>query len=286
MNSGVENRKRILLYALVLLIAVLILLALFGPRFLPHDPYFVDVKKALIPPGKEYLLGTDYMGRCMLCRIIEGMRTSLFTAFAVIVVVFLFGTVYGVAAALFGGIGDSILMKVNLVVQAFPSFILVISIAGMLGPGLLNGIIALCLVSWTHYARLARSMALRLKDVCFIRSARLSGAGIGRIIFRHVLPNILSPLLVTAALDIGGVILSLASLSFVGLSAQRPSAEWGLMISDNRKYLQSAPWTVLVPGAALFVMIVIFNLFADTLRDYTDPKHVSSDGNSRNKNAV
>ena len=265
----------------VALIAAMVLTALFGSRFLLHDPYFVDVKRALIPPGREYLLGTDYMGRCMACRLVEGMRTSLFTAFLVIIVVFLFGTVYGVAAALAGGIADSVLMKINLVVQAFPSFILVISIAGMLGPGLFNGIIALCLVSWTHYARLARSMTLRLRDACFIRSARLSGAGMGRIIIRHVLPNILSPLLVTAALDIGGVILSLASLSFVGLSAQRPSAEWGLMISDNRKYLQSAPWTVLAPGAALFLIIVVFNLFADSLRDFTDPRQVRPESDSK-----
>jgi len=267
-----KKKKKIVLYFMIGLVVLLLAVAVFQGVLTRHDPNLANLSVAQLAPCKEYIFGTDHMGRCMFCRLMEGMLPTLTSAFIVIAIVFVTGTLIGITAAYYGGVVDAILMRINVIFQAFPSFILAMCIAGILGSGRTSGIVALCLVSWTHYARLARSLAVTLIDSDYIKSAKISGANGMYIIVFHILPNIFASLLVTAALDVSGVILSMAGLSFMGLGAQRPSCEWGLMINDNRQYLQIAPWTVLFPGMALFVVIMVFNLFADNLRDYLDAK--------------
>lgn len=253
-------------------IIILVLIAIFGKYIAPHDPYLVDMSNSLRPPDHEYWLGCDNLGRCILSRILYGASASIFSAFIIIAVISSVGSAIGIIAAIKGGITEKILMKINVIFQAFPDFILAMAIAGMLGTGLRNGMISLCFVCWTKYARLSRSLALEIKDADYLRSAVISGANSIQIMFKHIIPNIISQLFIMAALDVSGIILSLAGLSFLGLSAQHPAAEWGMMMSDCRQYLQIAPWTVIFPGIALFIVVIVFNLFADTFRDLLDAK--------------
>lgn len=263
------------------LLIVIFVVSLLAKRIAPHDPYLVDMSLAFTKPCPEYPLGTDNLGRCILSRLLYGAVPSILSGVVVVVIVFFIGTFLGISAAYIGGIYESVVVKIITVFQAFPGFVLAMAIAGMLGTGIRNGMISLCVVYWTSFARVARSLTLEMREKEYIRSARISGAGTFRIIRKHILPNILAPLIVMAALDIGGVILSLAGLSFLGLSAQRPMAEWGMMLNDNRQYLQTATWTVVFPGSAIFLVVIAFNLMADTLRDVLDPKSLNIIKNSK-----
>lgn len=267
--------KKIQLFILGGLIVFLMVAAIIAPLIAPNDPYLVNMGNILKPPGGEYPLGTDDLGRCIFTRILYGAKTSIFSSLIVVLVVFVAGTLIGISSAFIGGVYESVVMRIITIFQAFPGFILAMAIAGMLGTGLRNGILSLCLVYWTSYARVARSLTLEMRGKDYIRSAQISGAGSFRIMVRHIFPNITAPLLVMAALDVGGVVLALAGLSFVGLSGQRPTAEWGLMMNDSRQYLQIAPWTVIFPGIALLILVILFNLFADTLRDVLDVKKIN-----------
>lgn len=237
---------------------------------LPHEPFRTNVRQALLAPGGDFIFGTDQLGRCVACRILYGAATSLYAAVIAVVAVFIVGTAIGVIAAYAGGIVDRILMKITLIFQAFPNFILAVAVAGMLGSGLRNGILALCAVYWITYARLARSLVLGIRDSEYIRAARICGAGPVQIIVKYILPNMISPLVVTAALDVGSFILSMAGLSFLGLGPERPTAEWGATMSEARTYMQQAPWCIIFPGLALLIIVVLFNLLGDALRDKID----------------
>ncbi|MCD7981349.1 MAG: ABC transporter permease [Clostridiales bacterium] len=255
-------------------VILVILFFLFVPYFLPHDPYETSLSLAFLPPGTEgYLLGTDNLGRCILCRILAGGRTTLFSSLCVVFIVFLAGTALGTVSGYAGGKTDVVIGKITTVFQAFPGFVLAVAIAGILGQGLLNGILSLSLVYWTIYARLSRSLALTLKDAAFVRSARLCGAGTVHILTKYILPELLPPMIITAAMDIGMVTLSMAGLSFIGLGPARPTAEWGAMMSESRSYLQTAPWMIIFPGIALFGMVLLFNLFGDFLRDHMEKRN-------------
>ena len=171
---------------------------------------------------------------------------------------------------------DSVLMRISDVFLAFPGLVFALAVAAALGGGVHNAIIALAAISWSKYARVARSQTLAQKETVYIKAARLSGCGTGKIILKHILPNIFGPILVTAVLDIGTMMMELAGLSFLGLGAKPPIAEWGSMMSSGRSMLQTYPWIVLSPGLAIFVSVVIFNLLGDTIRDYMDPKNTRS----------
>ncbi len=268
-TKGREDRRpsRLrLAFCLALLLALLVLAAA-GENLAPRDPYAANLSQALQPPSAEYPFGTDNLGRCILSRILAGASASLFSALAVVAVVSVFGTAVGIVSGYLGGFADQVLMKITMIFQAFPSFILAVAVAGMLGPGLENAVLSLMVMYWTTYARLARSLVLQLKGEPYIQAARLCGAGRGQILLRHILPNMLSSMVVTAVSDIGNVILSMAGLSFLGLGVEAPMAEWGLMISNGRAYLQTAPWCILFPSLALLGAVVIFNLAGDTCRD-------------------
>lgn len=261
-----------LIFFLVLM-GILLLVTIFADRIVPYDPYAQDLSKSMMPPSSEHLMGTDRYGRDMFSRVIVGAQVSIFSTLALVGVISVFGTIVGTLCGYYGGAVDSIVMRISDVCLAFPGLVFALAIAALLGGGVGNAVIALAVISWPKYARVARSQTLALKNVPFVLAARLSGCTSLQMILRHILPNILGPILVTAMLDIGTMMMELAGLSFLGLGAQPPTAEWGNMMSGGRSMLQTYPWLVLSPGLAIFVTVVIFNLLGDTVRDYMDPKN-------------
>ena len=259
-----HKKKKIWLGVSLILFLILIVTALEGSHWIHHAPFKPDMRHAFLKPCLEYPLGTDNLGRCVFCRIIAGSKTSVFSALFVVIIVFALGTVLGIIAGFAGGVWENVIMKVTLIFQAFPSFILAVAIAGILGNGVINGILSLCAVYWTTYCRLARSLTVSLRNVPYIKAAKICGASRCSILFRYILPNVMPSLLVTAAMDVGSVILSMAGLSFLGLGAVRP------VMSEAKDYLQTAPWIIVFNGIALFVVVTVFNLLGDSLRDVLD----------------
>ena len=257
----------------LILAVILLLVTIFADRIVPYDPYAQDLSKSMMPPSSEHLMGTDRYGRDMFSRVIVGAQVSIFSTLALVGVISVFGTIVGTLCGYYGGAVDAIVMRISDVCLAFPGLVFALAIAALLGGGVGNAVIALAVISWPKYARVARSQTLALKNVPFVLAARLSGCTSLQMILRHILPNILGPILVTAMLDIGTMMMELAGLSFLGLGAQPPTAEWGNMMSGGRSMLQTYPWLVLSPGLAIFVTVEIFNLLGDTVRDYMDPKN-------------
>lgn len=249
-----------------------VILAMIAPLFAPHDPLATNFAKVLQPASSEYPLGTDQLGRCVLSRILYGARTSLLLTFMMIGIVFVLGVTIGVIAGFARGLTDTVLMRLSDTLMAFPGLIFAIAVVGMLGPGLFNTVIALAVVWWAKYARLARSLVISLQQREYVAAAAFSGARKIQIITRTILPNMLSPLIVMAMMDVGGMMLSISGLSFLGLGAQPPEPEWGAMLNEGRRYLQTAPWLLIYPGLAIFCTVIIFNLLGDSLRDVLDPK--------------
>ena len=249
-----------------------IILAIVGPLFAPHDPLAANFTQVLQPSSLEYPLGTDQLGRCVLSRLLYGARTSLLLTFMMIGIVFTLGVVIGAIAGFARGVTDTIMMRFCDTLMAFPGLIFAIAVVGMLGPGLFNTVVALSVVWWAKYARMARSLVISLQQKEFVTTAAFSGARKIQIIGRTILPNMLSPLIVMAMMDVGGMMLSISGLSFLGLGAQPPDPEWGAMLNEGRRYLQTAPWLLIYPGLAIFSTVIIFNLLGDSLRDVLDPK--------------
>ncbi|WP_427181011.1 nickel transporter permease [Paenibacillus sp. TC-CSREp1] len=249
-----------------------IILAIVGPLFAPHDPLAANFTQVLQPSSLEYPLGTDQLGRCVLSRLLYGARTSLLLTFMMIGIVFTLGVVIGAIAGFARGVTDTIMMRLCDTLMAFPGLIFAIAVVGMLGPGLFNTVAALSVVWWAKYARMARSLVISLQQKEFVTTAAFSGARKIQIIGRTILPNMLSPLIVMAMMDVGGMMLSISGLSFLGLGAQPPDPEWGAMLNEGRRYLQTAPWLLIYPGLAIFSTVIIFNLLGDSLRDVLDPK--------------
>ncbi|ABR47329.1 binding-protein-dependent transport systems inner membrane component [Alkaliphilus metalliredigens QYMF] len=266
------NPVAIRFYILLGLAIIMVLISLLAPYITPNDPYATDIKFRRLPPSEHFLFGTDGHGRCILSRVLVGARTSIFAALSLVVGTFVVGTMIGCFSGYYGGVIDTIFMRLADILLAFPDIILAIAVAGILGGGLTNAMLALALTGWTQYARLARSNVLAIREETFVQASRLGGNSNMRIIFRHILPNIMGPLVVTASLQIGGMMMGIAGLSFLGLGVQVPQAEWGSMISEGRSYLQIAPWTVLYPGVVMMMTIILFNLLGDALRDLLDPK--------------
>lgn len=254
------------------LAALLLVGSIFCERLTPYDPYLQDLMNAKAAPSAAHWLGTDRYGRDMLSRVIVGSKTSIYSTLLLVAVTTALGTCVGVFCGWHGRWLDTVLMRVSDMFLAFPGLVFALAVAGVLGGGLQNAIIALAAISWPKYARIARSQTLSQKETAWLKAARLSGSGTWKIIFKHILPNILGPILVTAMLDIGTMMMELAGLSFLGLGAKPPTAEWGSMMSDTRSLLTTAPWVTLSPGLAIFVSVMIFNLLGDAVRDYADPK--------------
>jgi len=257
----------------LLIITMLILVALLAPVLAPHDPYEQLLEKALMAPCWDYPFGTDEYGRCVLSRIIFGTQTALFIGLSVTVVSAFVGVGIGLTAGFYGGRFDEFLMRIVDVFLAFPGLILALVVAGLLGPGLPNVIFALALVGCMGYARVVRGAVLAEKEKEFVETARSLGASDGYIIFLHLLPNIISPVIVMASIGIGQAILGAAALSFLGIGVQPPTAMWGLMLSYGKDYLQSAPYLTIFPGVIIMVTVLAFNFLGDGLRDVCDPRY-------------
>jgi len=254
------------------LFALLLSAALFAPVLAPHDPYEQHIQRRLEGPSVEFWLGTDYLGRCVLSRIIYGSRLSLQTAVMIVGIQIAVGLSAGAAAGYFGGITDALIMRLVDVLMALPSLALALVLAGILGPGPLGIAMALCLTGWTEYARIVRGDILALKEKAFVSSAKALGFSDFYILIRHIVPNILAPVVVLATLSTGFVILLVAAFSFIGLGAQPPLADWGVMLSEGRGYMRMAPHLTIFPGLMVMAATLSFNLLGDALRDAMDPR--------------
>ena len=267
-----KNHTRAKLIFFLILTAVLLLIAAFAKYLCPYDPYAQDLTLAQKAPCPEYLLGTDRYGRDMLSRVITGSTVSIYGTLILVAVITVVGTVIGILCGWRGGKTEAVLMRISDLFLAFPGLVFALAVAAVLGGGIQNAIIALAVISWPKFARLARGLTLTQKASPYLMAAKLSGSSTGKLLIKHILPNIAGPILVTAVLDIGTMMMELAGLSFLGLGVKPPMAEWGSMINDGRSMLQIAPWMVLAPGAAIFITVMIFNLLGDTVRDYMDPR--------------
>lgn len=271
-NIQKNNLKR-RLYFFSFLAITLIICSLFSEYLCPYDPYLQDLSIAKEPPSAEHLLGTDRYGRDMLSRVIIGSQTSIFSTLLLVSSITIFGTVIGVICAWNGKKVDNILMRISDMFLAFPGLVFALAVAAVLGGGVQNAVIALAVISWPKFARVARSQTLVQKESVYLRAAKLSGSSTKKLIFKHILPNISGSILVTAVLDIGTMMMELAGLSFVGLGAKPPVAEWGSMMSDTRNLLTTHPWVTMAPGIAIFISVMVFNLLGDSVRDWLDPRN-------------
>lgn len=271
-----RSHIRLRLLVFLALVIALLLVALFSEQLAPYDPYEQNLAEAMQPPSARHIMGTDRHGRDMFSRVLVGGKTSIYATLALVAAISVFGTVVGTLCGYYGGRVDSIVMRISDVCLAFPGLVFAMAVAALLGGGISNAVLALAVISWPKYSRVARSQTLALKSSSFVNAARLSGSSSTQIILRHILPNILGPILVTAMLDIGTMMMELAGLSFLGLGAKPPTAEWGNMMSSGRSMLQMYPWIVLSPGIGIFISVVLFNLLGDTVRDYLDPRNSRS----------
>ncbi len=267
-----RNSVKIRLIIFGTLALLLVIGSFFSGYLTPMDPYLQDLSIAKAPPSAEHLLGTDRYGRDMLSRVIAGSRASIFSTLMLVAITTTIGTAIGVICGWSGGWLDTVLMRTSDVFLAFPGLVFALAVAGSLGGGLQNAIIALAAISWPKYARIARSQTLAQKETNWMKAAKLSGSSPLKIIGKHILPNIIGPILVTSMLDIGTMMMELAALSFLGLGAKPPIPEWGSMMSDTRSLMTISPWITFSPGVAIFISVMIFNLLGDTIRDYADPK--------------
>lgn len=258
------------------LAALLVVFALAAPYVTPNDPNATNAAIRGMGPMPGYPLGTDLYGRCVLSRIMIGARTSIFSAVILVVISFVLGTLLGLLSGWFGGIVDTVIMRICDLLLAFPQMVLAIAVAGVLGGSLVNAMIALGITGWTLYARLARAHTLAIKKEPFVIAARLNGCSSLQILVRHILPNIVGPLVVNAATQLGTNMIGIAGLSFLGLGVVPPHAEWGSMINESRAYLQLAPWSVLAPAAAVILTVMVFNYLGDSVRDLMDVSEVKA----------
>jgi peptide/nickel transport system permease protein len=254
------------------LVLLLVAVAILAPWLSPRSPLEQDLARRLLPPGAGNLLGTDELGRDILSRILYGARTTLVIVALVVVLVAPVGLAVGTVAGYAGGVVDGALMRVTDVFLAFPRLILALAFVSAIGPGLVNAIVAIACTAWPPYARIARAETLTIKNSEFIVAARLQGASALRILWSHVVPLCTSSLVVRVTLDMAGIILTAAGLGFLGLGAQPPLPEWGAMISSGRKFVLDQWWVAAMPGIAIFVVSLGFNLLGDGLRDVLDPK--------------
>ncbi len=265
----VKNRLALVGLSIVLII---IFIAIFANYIAPYDPLKVDLSKYLLPPSRDHLLGTDEFGRDILSRIIFGARVSLQIGFFAQVISISLGTVLGLLAGFYGGWVDDLIMRIVEILFAFPFLLFVIAVVAVFGPGIQNLYLAVALIGWAGVSRIVRGQVLSLRERDFVVSARAVGAGTWRILFKHILPNALSPIIIEATLGMGGMIMLEAGLSFLGLGVQAPTPSWGSMVQAGLAYMRSAWWYPVFPGIVIMIVVFGFNLLGDGLRDALDPR--------------
>ncbi len=266
-----RNRGAMIGLAIVTFIVVL---AVGATWIAPHDPDQQFGIRRLEPPSLEFPLGTDNLGRDIFSRLVYGARPSVGSAAVATVFILSIGITVGAWAGYIGGIVDDVAMRIVDVLLAFPTLILALAIVGVLGPGLENMLLAITLVVWAYYARLVRGIVLEIRERPYVKAAIALGGNRVYIIFRHILPNIISPVIVLASLQMGFLILTTAGLSFLGLGIQPPTAEWGAMLNAGRNFFQLAPQLMIYPGLMISLTVLGFNLLGDGLRDVLDPRHI------------
>jgi peptide/nickel transport system permease protein len=246
-------------------------IAVLAPRIAPHSPRQVDVLARLKPPSMEHPFGTDSLGRDVLSRVLVGARVSLPAGLVVVLLAATFGTVYGGVAAYAGAKTEELQMRVTDLFLSFPPLLLAMAIAAALGKGVLNTIVAMAIVWWPKYARLARSLVLVQRSLEYVEAARALGQGAGRTLARHIIPNTIGPVVALLALDVGNAMITFAGLSFLGLGVVPPTPEWGAMVSEGQVLIDQW-WVSTFPGLAIFTVVVGFNFLGDALRDWLDPR--------------
>lgn len=256
-----------------ILAILLVLVALCAPLICGDvDPTAGSLAEAIEPPSDEHPFGTDKMGRDLFARVIYGARISLATTFTLVGIIFVAGTVLGIISGYFGGVVDAVIMRIADMMIAFPGLVLAIAVAGLLGASIRNAVIAIAIVSWPKYARLARSLVMKIRHTDFVSAAIVTGTQTPYMLVRHMLPNVIATLVITAATDIGSMMMELAALSFLGFGATPPTPEWGYMLKEGKDFIQTAPWMTIFPGLAIFITVVVFNMLGDSLRDILDPR--------------
>ncbi len=260
------------------ILAVLVGVALFAPWLAPYDPSEIHLEEKLTAPGRAHPFGTDALGRDVQSRIIYGARVSVLVGFSTVAISFVFGTLMGFLAGYYGGLLDEAIMRGVDILLAFPGILLAIALTAILGPSLRNVILALCVMGWVGYARIVRAQVLALRESEFVLAARALGVRDSRLLPRHVLPNILAPLIVEATFGIAGAILGEAGLSFLGLGTQPPVPSWGSMLNEGRQFLFVSPHMTLAPGIAIMTVVLALNLLGDALRDRFDVRREDTFG--------
>jgi len=269
-NGTPARLARIRLFVFLVLACGIFVISLIAPMLCPNDPNATSAQVMNHPPCAEFPMGADRYGRCICSRVLMGARTSVFSSLAVVAMTFAVGTMLGMIAGWYGAVADSLIMRISDVMLAFPQMVLAIAVAGILGGGMWNAMLAMGITGWTMYARLARAQVLSLKKEPYVQAARLCGCGSVSILCRTLLPNMLGPLIVNATTQIGVMMIGIAGLSFLGIGVTEPQAEWGSMINLSRSYIQLAPWAVLAPAAATILTVMIFNYLGDCIRDYLE----------------
>ena len=266
-----KNKLSLLAFAIIILLLVG---AIFAPYIIPYpeDDYSTHIENKLEPPSEEHIMGTDDLGRDVFSRVVYATRVSISTALVAVGVALLIGIPLGAIAGVFGGWIDNVIMRITDIFLSFPPLLLAIALVALLGSGLTNAIIAIVVSWWPWYTRLVRGQAVSIKERKFVQAAETIGTSKAKIIFKHIIPNCISPVIVQASMDIGGVIMTVASLSFLSLGAQQPTPEWGLMISEGRAFFPDKWWCCIFPGIAIFLTVLSFNLLGDAIREILDPK--------------
>lgn len=263
-NKFIHNKVAMIGLVTVIL---LFIVGIFAQHIAPHDAYEVDLSRKLMTPSREFPLGTDQLGRCILSRIILGTRTSLFSAVFVTGVILAIGVPLGISAGYVGGIVDNIIMRLADIASTFPSSLLALAIVGIFGPSLNNLVLVFIFLWWAPFARMVRSQVMKIKETEYVQAAEAMGSSRMSIITRHILPNTISSIIVYSTLRIAAVIVHIASFSFIGLGSQPPTADWGVMLNDGRQYITSHPLMLIWPGLIIAIVVLAFNAFGEGLND-------------------
>lgn len=267
-----KKRNYLFIFGLII-VSIFIGIALFAAFIAPYDPYSINVKEIFLPPSRAHLFGTDELGRDLFSRVIYGSRVSLFVGFVAVIISITIGTVLGLIAGYFGSFIDTIIMRFVDIMLCFPSFFLILAVIAFLNPSLVNVMAIIGLTSWMGVARLVRAETMSVKGRNYIIAAKVQGLKNSTIIFKHILPNVASPVLVTATLGIAGAILTESALSFLGLGVQPPTPSWGNILTAGKDNIMFAWWLSFFPGVAILITVLGYNLLGEGLRDILDPKN-------------
>lgn len=259
----------------MVVIAAVIIAAIGAPVLAPHDPAEIDVTNKFAAMSAAYPLGTDQLGRCLLSRMMYGARTTIFVSLYTMAITIFIGSVLGILAGFFRGWVDEVIMRICDIMLSFPSEVMILSIIGVLGIGMKNLVIATIIAKWAWYTRMIRSIVIQYNDKNYIRFSKVAGCSTWHIITKHILPSTLGEIAVLATLDMGGIILNISAMSFLGLGVQPPTAEWGMMLNEAKTVLMLHPSQMMIPGIAILIVVAVFNFFGDCLQDAFNPKHSS-----------